>query len=114
MIFAAFGISVKLPILIPDQYIFDLSLRLSIYRRLGEIRNKEDFKTFEYEMINLKHIVWYAIVIRRATCRAPRHNYVGGFFVRACTSFRNGQRVGRGGEEEEESSHSCSCDVVKF
>ena len=49
------------------------------------------------EMINLKHIVWDAIVIRRATRRAPRHNYVGGFFVRVYTSFRNGQRVGRGG-----------------
>ena len=45
-------INIKLPILIPENYISDLSLRLSIYRKLGEIKLKEDFLNFEEEMIN--------------------------------------------------------------
>ena len=45
-------INIKLPILIPDNYINDLSLRLSIYRKLGELRSNEDFNLFEEEMIN--------------------------------------------------------------
>ena len=31
-------VSIKLPILIPEKYIPDLSLRLSLYRRAGEIQ----------------------------------------------------------------------------
>jgi len=45
-------VNIKLPILIPDSYIKDLSLRLSLYRRLGEINNKNNFDDFEIEMIN--------------------------------------------------------------
>ena len=45
-------INIKLPILIPENYIYDLSLRLSIYRKLGELRSNEDFMLFEEEMIN--------------------------------------------------------------
>ena len=34
-------VSIKLPILIPDKYIPDLSLRLSLYRRVGSFRKSK-------------------------------------------------------------------------
>ena len=45
-------INIKLAILIPEHYISDLSLRLSIYRKLGEINNEDNIRLFEDEMIN--------------------------------------------------------------
>ncbi len=45
-------INIKLAILIPEHYIEDLSLRLSIYRKLGEISDKKNIEVFETEMIN--------------------------------------------------------------
>ena len=45
-------VNIKLSILIPEYYINDLSLRLSIYRKLGELNSKQDIKLFESEMIN--------------------------------------------------------------
>ena len=43
-------INVKLPVLIPELYISDLSLRLSTYRRLGDLRMYNEFHAFEEEM----------------------------------------------------------------
>ncbi len=45
-------VSIKLPILIPEKYIPDLSLRLSLYRRVGEIQEIEELNFFKEEMIN--------------------------------------------------------------
>ena len=45
-------VSIKLPILIPETYIPDLSLRLSLYRRVGEFQEIIDISTFKEEMIN--------------------------------------------------------------
>ena len=45
-------VNIKLAILIPEYYISDLSLRLSIYRKLGEINNQDNIRVFENEMIN--------------------------------------------------------------
>jgi len=45
-------VNIKLAILIPEYYISDLSLRLSIYRKLGEINNEDNIRVFENEMIN--------------------------------------------------------------
>ncbi len=45
-------ISIKLPMLIPESYIPDLSLRLSMYRKLGEINNIEDISHYRLEMID--------------------------------------------------------------
>ncbi|MDC3023889.1 transcription-repair coupling factor [Alphaproteobacteria bacterium] len=45
-------VSIKLPILIPEKYIPDLSLRLSLYRRVGEINEIDELKSFKEEMIN--------------------------------------------------------------
>ena len=45
-------VSIRLPILIPEKYIPDLSLRLSLYRRVGEIQEIEELGLFKEEMIN--------------------------------------------------------------
>ena len=45
-------INISLPVLIPDSYVQDLSLRLSLYRRLGTLSNKDEIEEFSYEMIN--------------------------------------------------------------
>ena len=45
-------VSIKLPILIPDKYIPDLSLRLSLYRRVGEFQEIEEVNMFKEEIIN--------------------------------------------------------------
>ncbi|MBF96325.1 MAG: Transcription-repair-coupling factor [Alphaproteobacteria bacterium MarineAlpha9_Bin4] len=45
-------VSIKLPILIPEKYIPDLSLRLSLYRRVGEFQDLEELNMFREEMIN--------------------------------------------------------------
>ena len=46
------NINIKLPILIPEQYIPDLSIRMSLYRRLGEINSKDDMAEFQGELEN--------------------------------------------------------------
>ena len=45
-------VNIKLAILIPEYYISDLSLRLSIYRKLGDINNEDSIRLFENEMTN--------------------------------------------------------------
>ncbi len=45
-------INIKLPILIPEDYIPDLSLRLSMYRKLGEIRDLMEIDTYKAEVLN--------------------------------------------------------------
>ncbi len=45
-------VSIKLPILIPEKYIPNLSLRLSIYRKVGEFQEKDEMNLFKEEMIN--------------------------------------------------------------
>ena len=43
-------INLKIPILIPEAYIDDSSLRLAIYRRTGLLKNNEDIENFKLEM----------------------------------------------------------------
>ena len=45
-------INLQAPALIPEAYILDLSLRLQLYRRLGNINNDNDFKSFTIELID--------------------------------------------------------------
>jgi len=45
-------INLQAPALIPETYILDLSLRLQLYRRLGNINNDNDFKSFTIELID--------------------------------------------------------------
>ena len=45
-------ISVDAPILIPDTYVPDLDLRMGLYRRLGELDDRQSVESFAAEMID--------------------------------------------------------------
>ncbi|MEA1938680.1 MAG: transcription-repair coupling factor [Pseudomonadota bacterium] len=45
-------IQLGLPVLIPDSYVSDLGVRLSLYRRLGEIEDRDATEGFAAEMID--------------------------------------------------------------
>jgi transcription-repair coupling factor (superfamily II helicase) len=45
-------ISVDAPILIPEEYVPDLDLRMGLYRRLNELENKGEVESFAAEMID--------------------------------------------------------------
>ena len=45
-------ISVEAPILIPEAYVPDLDLRMGLYRRLGELDDREGVDAFAAEMID--------------------------------------------------------------
>ena len=45
-------VNVGVPILIPDNYVEDLNVRLSLYRRLSEVENDEQGDAFAAEMID--------------------------------------------------------------
>jgi transcription-repair coupling factor (superfamily II helicase) len=68
-------ISVGTPVMIPDEYVPDLHLRLGLYRRLGEIRDLQEIDAFGAEMIDrfgplpieVQHLL--KIVYVKALCR---------------------------------------------
>ena len=43
-------ITLGMPVLIPEDYVADLSVRLSLYRRLGDLDNEEDIENFGAEL----------------------------------------------------------------
>ena len=45
-------INLQAPALIPEDYILDLSLRLQLYRRLGNINDDNEFESFTIELID--------------------------------------------------------------
>ena len=45
-------INLGMSVLIPEEYIKDLNIRLSLYRRLGTLKNREDIDAFAAEMID--------------------------------------------------------------
>ncbi len=45
-------ISVDAPIMIPEHYVLDLDLRMGLYRRLGEIEDRQDIEAFAAELID--------------------------------------------------------------
>jgi transcription-repair coupling factor (superfamily II helicase) len=45
-------INVEAPILIPEQYVPDLDLRMGLYRRLGELEDRQDVEAFGAELID--------------------------------------------------------------
>ena len=45
-------INLGMPVLIPENYIPDLNLRLSIYRRIAELANKQELESFAAELID--------------------------------------------------------------
>ena len=68
-------ITVGTPILIPELYVEDLNLRLSLYRRLGDLETDQEIDAFAAEMIDrfgplpdeVQHLVKVAVV--KALCR---------------------------------------------
>ena len=45
-------ITVDAPILIPDDYVPDLDLRMGLYRRINEVENREEIESFAAELID--------------------------------------------------------------
>ena len=45
-------ISIDVPILIPEQYVPDLDLRMGLYRRLGDLEDRQAIDAFAAEMID--------------------------------------------------------------
>ncbi|MCA1654323.1 MAG: transcription-repair coupling factor [Sphingomicrobium sp.] len=45
-------ISVEAPILIPETYVLDLDLRMGLYRRLGDLDERQDVEAFAAELID--------------------------------------------------------------
>ena len=45
-------INLGMPVLVPDTYIPDLNLRLSIYRRIAELADKQEIESFAAELID--------------------------------------------------------------
>jgi transcription-repair coupling factor (superfamily II helicase) len=45
-------INLGMPVMIPDSYITDLNLRLSIYRRIAELTTKQEIESFAAELID--------------------------------------------------------------
>jgi transcription-repair coupling factor (superfamily II helicase) len=45
-------ISVDAPIMIPEEYVPDLDLRMGLYRRLGELEDRQEIDAFAAEMID--------------------------------------------------------------
>jgi transcription-repair coupling factor (superfamily II helicase) len=70
-------ITLGMPILIPEDYVKDLSVRLSLYRRLGHLKEKAEIEAFAAELIdrfgslpqeveNLLDVVSVKVLCRRA------------------------------------------------
>lgn len=45
-------ITVDAPIMIPDDYVPDLDLRMGLYRRMNELENRQEIEVFAAEMID--------------------------------------------------------------
>ena len=46
------SISLGLPVLIPDSYIYDLSTRMTLYRKAGDLRNSDEINDFNEELFD--------------------------------------------------------------
>jgi transcription-repair coupling factor (superfamily II helicase) len=68
-------ITIGTPVLIPEDYVADLPVRLSLYRRLAELEDERDIDGFGAEMVDrfgplpdeVKHLL--ATVVLKALCR---------------------------------------------
>ncbi|AHA27958.1 transcription-repair coupling factor [Candidatus Liberibacter americanus] len=68
-------ILIEASVLIPESYIADVSLRLSLYRRLGNIADQEDISNFKAEMIDrfgalpIEVVHLLKVVILKSLCK---------------------------------------------
>jgi len=68
-------ITIGTPVLIPEDYVADLSIRLALYRRLAELENEDDINAFGAELVDrfgampleVQHLL--DIVAIKALCR---------------------------------------------
>jgi transcription-repair coupling factor (superfamily II helicase) len=68
-------ITIGTPVLIPEDYVADLPVRLSLYRRLAEMDDERDIESFGAEMVDrfgplpdeVKHLL--ATVVLKTLCR---------------------------------------------
>jgi transcription-repair coupling factor (superfamily II helicase) len=90
-------ITIGTPVLIPEDYVADLSIRLALYRRLAEIENEADIEPFAAEMVDrfgrlpneVEHLL--QIVAIKALCRRANVDKVDAGPKGAVLSFRDNQ-----------------------
>ncbi len=90
-------ITVGTPILIPETYVEDLGLRLSLYRRLGDLDTDEAIDAFAAEMIDrfgplpeeVQHLVKVAVI--KAYCRRANVEKVDSGPRGIVMTFRDGK-----------------------
>jgi transcription-repair coupling factor (superfamily II helicase) len=92
-------ITIGTPVLIPEDYVADLSVRLALYRRLSEIENEADIEPFAAEMVDrfgslpleVEHLL--QIVAIKALCRRSNVEKIDAGPKGAVLSFRDNQFV---------------------
>jgi transcription-repair coupling factor (superfamily II helicase) len=88
-------ITIGMPVLIPDHYVADLSVRLSLYRRLAEIDDEREIEPFAAELVDrfgrmpeeTEHLL--KIVAIKALCRKANVEKVDTGPKGAVLSFRD-------------------------
>jgi transcription-repair coupling factor (superfamily II helicase) len=88
-------ITIGTPVLIPEDYVADLSVRLSLYRRLSELDDERDIDAFGAEMIDrfgplpaeVRHLL--DIVVVKALCRRANVAKIEAGPKGAVVSFRD-------------------------
>ncbi len=96
-------ITVGTPVLIPESYVPDLSLRMGLYRRLAELRESSDIDAFGAEMIDrfgslpeeVEHLL--KIVFIKALCFTANVEKVEAGPKGVVITFRNGTFANPGG-----------------
>jgi transcription-repair coupling factor (superfamily II helicase) len=88
-------ITVGTPVLIPDDYVADLPVRLALYRRLAEIEDERDIEAFAAELVDrfgplpseVEHLL--AIVAIKSLCRRANVERIESGPKGAVISFRD-------------------------
>ncbi len=88
-------ITIGMPVLIPDEYVADLSVRLSLYRRLADVEEEREIDAFAAEMVDrfgplpeeAEHLL--KIVAIKALCRKANVEKVDTGPKGAVLSFRD-------------------------
>jgi transcription-repair coupling factor (superfamily II helicase) len=88
-------ITIGMPVMIPDDYVADLSVRLSLYRRLSEVEDEREIEGFAAEMVDrfgplpqeVEHLL--RIVAIKALCRRANVEKIDAGPKGAVLSFRD-------------------------
>jgi transcription-repair coupling factor (superfamily II helicase) len=89
-------ITIGMPVLIPEEYVADLSVRLALYRRLADLDDQRDIDAFGAELIDrfgplpteTQHLM--AVVAIKALCRRANVEKVDTGPKGAVLTFRDG------------------------